>query len=288
MAAKMAKWAAVPATLACASINVSAAMEEEPKSQPVKPHQLSFYNEPTLKSRYVDEKPGGLQSGISSVRKSTGYYIDGLKNVYFFIKNGVISSIQFGKDAYVYLKNPPPEFLPKVGAITISGLTGIVLAKKGSRFKKIAYPVGLSALCISLCYPAQSIVVAKVSGRKLYSASHKTYEAIGSLWTKPSTSEVPLVQDKVAKEAPVSRTDQSISEVHTAASESEEKAEAHQTPFHAGKTVAESNSVPLIAKVKVPSVISDAVKVQKFTPDPNLMDHGQSSPEDVDMYSTRS
>uniref|UniRef100_A0ACB8FX12 Uncharacterized protein n=1 Tax=Sphaerodactylus townsendi TaxID=933632 RepID=A0ACB8FX12_9SAUR len=262
----MAKWAAVPATLACASINVSAAMEEEPKSQPVKPHQLSFYNEPTLKSRYVDEKPGGLQSGISSVRKSTGYYIDGLKNVYFFIKKwSNIFNTVWKRCICLSEGIPPQNFFQKLGAITISGLTGIVLAKK-----------------------AQSIVVAKVSGLKLYSASHKTYEAIGSLWTKPSTPEVPLVQDKVAKEAPVSRTDQSISEVHTAASESEEKAEAHQTPFHAGKTVAESNSVPLIAKVKVPSVISDAVKVQKFTPDPNLMDHGQSSPEDVDMYSTRS
>nr|XP_056715691.1 MICOS complex subunit MIC27 [Euleptes europaea] len=288
MAAQMAKWAAVPAALACASINVYAAVEEEPQSQPVKAHQLSFYNPPPLKSKYIDEKPGRLQTGISSVRKSTGYYVDGCKNVYFFVKNGVMSSIQFGKDAYVYLKNPPPEFLPKVGAITVSGLTGVVLARKGSRFKKIAYPLGLSTLCISLCYPAQSVVVAKVTGKKLYSASHKTYEAIGSLWTKQSSAEAPLVRDLVAEEAPVSRTDHSISEARTAALESEEKAKAHEIQFHAGKTVSESQSVPLIPEVKVPSIISDALKVPKFTPDPRLMDHGQSSPEDKDMYSTRS
>ncbi|XP_015273381.1 PREDICTED: MICOS complex subunit MIC27 isoform X2 [Gekko japonicus] len=361
----MAKWAAVPATLACASINVYAVGEEEPKSQPVKAHQLSVYNAPPLKSRYIDEKPGRLQSGISSVRKSVGYYINGCRNAYLFVKHGVISSIQFGKDTYVYLKNPPPEFLPKVGAITISGLTGLVLARKGSRFKKIAYPMGLCTLCISLCYPAQSVIIAKVTGKKLYSASHKTYEAIGSLWTKRSTAEVPLVLDEaaefqkerfhidkphrfkvysymsptfcdhcgsllwglvkqgskcgecgmnvhhecqekvanlcginqkllaealnqVSQESSVARTDHSIPEAHTAASESEEKAKAHETQLHAGETVPESDSVPLIAEVKVPSVISDTLKVSKFKPDPSLMDHGQSNPEDVDMYSTRS
>ncbi|KAL8181027.1 UNVERIFIED_CONTAM: hypothetical protein K2H54_044283 [Gekko kuhli] len=284
----MAKWAAVPAALACASINVYAVGEEETKPQPLKAHQLSIYNAPPLKSRYIDEKPGRLQTGISSVRKSVGYYIDGCKSAYFFVKNGVISSIQFGKDSYVYLKNPPPEFLPKVGAITISGLTGLVLARKGSRFKKIAYPMGLCTLCISLCYPAQSVIVAKVTGKKLYSASHKTYEAIGSLWTKRSPAEVPLVLDKAAEKSSVSRTDHSIPEAHTAASESEEKAKAHETQLHAGKTVSESDSVPLIAEVKVLSVVSDTLKVSKFKPDPSLMDHGQSNPEDVDMYSTRS
>ncbi|XP_054853062.1 MICOS complex subunit MIC27 isoform X2 [Eublepharis macularius] len=283
----MAKWAAVPAALACASINVYAAAEEEPTSQLVKTHQLSIYNAPPLKSRYIDEKPGRLQTGISSVRKKTGYYIDGSKNAYFFIKNGILSSVQFGKDIYVYLKNPPPEFLPKVGAITISGLTGLVLARKGSRFRKIAYPLGLCTLCISLCYPAQSVVIAKVTGKKIYSASHKTYEAIGSLWTKRSTTEGPL-QEKAAGEAPASTTGSSISEAHTAASESEDKPKAQETQTHTGNTVSEPSSVPLIAEVKVPSVISEPLKVPKFKPDPSLMDHGQSSPEDVDLYSTRS
>lgn len=43
------------------------------------PLQLSVYNAPPLKSKYVDEKPGRLQSGFSSVRKSASYYINGCK-----------------------------------------------------------------------------------------------------------------------------------------------------------------------------------------------------------------
>ncbi|XP_061454661.1 MICOS complex subunit MIC27 isoform X2 [Rhineura floridana] len=252
---------------------------------PMISYLLPIYNAPPLNSRYIDEKPGRLQTGISSVRKTTSYYVKGCKDAYLFVKNGIISSIQFGKDAYVYLKNPPPEFLPKVGVITVSGLTGLVLARKGSRFKKISYPLGLCALGISLCYPAQSVIVAKVTGGKVYAVSHKTYEAIGSLWTKKSTTEVPLAQDK-PQEVPGSG--HSVSEARKLALDSEKRVKASEVQFHAEKMLPQTDSTPLIAEAKAPSVRSDALNIPQFKPDPCLMDHGQSSPEDVDMYSTRS
>lgn len=34
-------------------------------------------------------------------------------------------------DAYVYLNDPPPEFFPRAAVITVSGLAGAVLARKG-------------------------------------------------------------------------------------------------------------------------------------------------------------
>uniref|UniRef100_A0A8D0HDP5 MICOS complex subunit n=1 Tax=Sphenodon punctatus TaxID=8508 RepID=A0A8D0HDP5_SPHPU len=222
---QMANLAAVPAGLAFTSIDVHAATKEESKCHVVKPDQLPIYCAPPLKSKYVEEQPGRLQMGFSTVRKKTSYY-----GAYFYVKNGIMDSVQFGKDAYVYLKNPPPEFLPKVGVITISGLAGVVLARKGSRFKKIVYPLGLCTLGISVCYPAQSVVFAKVTGKKVFSASHYTYEAIGSLWTKSSSTKESLVVN----------------------------------------------------------ILTDVVKTAKFKPDPNLVDHGQSYPEDADMYSTRS
>ncbi|XP_044283457.1 MICOS complex subunit MIC27 isoform X1 [Varanus komodoensis] len=286
MAAKMVKWTALPTALAFASINVYAASEEEAKSHRVKAHQLPIYNAPPLDSRYVDEKPGRLQTGISSVRMTASYYINTCKNACLFVKNGIMSSILFGKDVYAYLKNPPPEFLPKVGVITISGLTGLVLSRQGSRFKKIAYPLGLCTLSISLCYPVPSVLFTKVTVGKIYAASHKTYEAIGSLWTKSPGVKEPLTQDKNAQEVPgpVSETGHRTSEACKTAGESKEEAKASKMQFHAEKT----DSVPSTAEVKVPSVRTDALKTSKFKPDPILMDHGQSSPEDVDMYSTRS
>ncbi|NXR67038.1 MIC27 protein, partial [Rhadina sibilatrix] len=82
-------------------------------------------------------------------------------SAYVFVKKGIMDSIQFGKDAYVYLNNPPPEFLPKAAVVMVSGLAGVVLTRKGSRFKKIAYPLGLTTVGYSVCYPAQSVVIAK-------------------------------------------------------------------------------------------------------------------------------
>nr|XP_014339548.1 PREDICTED: uncharacterized protein LOC102367396 [Latimeria chalumnae] len=94
------------------------------------------------------------------------------------------------RDAYAYLNAPPPGFFPRVGVIMVSGLAGLVLARKGSRIKKLLYPLGLTALGVSLCYPTQAIVVAKVSGSKVYTASQWTYGAVGSLWKESSTTKV--------------------------------------------------------------------------------------------------
>ncbi|XP_073216997.1 MICOS complex subunit MIC27 isoform X2 [Lepidochelys kempii] len=258
MAAKMAKLAAIPAGLAFVSINIYAATEEESKAQSVKPNQLPIYCVPPLKSRYVEEDPGRLQVGFSTLRKTTSHYVEWCKDAYVFVKNGIMDSIQFGKDTYVYLKNPPPEFLPKVAVITISGLTGLVLARKGSRVKKTAYPLGLATLAVSVCYPAQSVVLAKPS-------SH--------------LQQVP---------EPAVRDDKSA-EIHKTTPESEVKSKPLAvTDSPVMKIQSLKDLVPLPAEIKVPNVISDVAKTTKFKLDPRLMDHGQSNPEDVDMYSTRS
>ncbi|KAG8144462.1 putative MICOS complex subunit protein [Naja naja] len=248
MAAKqVAKWAALPTVLAWTSTHALDTAEGEQKSHRVKAHQLPIYNAPPLESRYVDEKPGRLQTRISSVRKTTSYYLKNCKDAYLFIKNGVTTSLQFGKDVYVYLKNPPPEFLPKVGVITVSGLTGIVLARKGSRFKKIAYPV---------------------TGSKVYAASHKMYTTVGSLWTKKPSAEVAEEKDT-----------QASVELEDKADTSEELTQRSEVHKDYGTSMGE---------MKAPNVRIDVLKAPKYKADASLMDYGQASPEDADLYSKRS
>ncbi|KAM4660998.1 MICOS complex subunit MIC27 isoform 1-T1 [Amazona ochrocephala] len=274
MAAKVAKLAALSSGLPFACFTVYAATEKASKSQLVKPDQLSVYRPPPLKLKCIEEQPSYLEKKTSSGRQKVGPYIEWCKDAFLCVKNGIMDSIQFGKDAYVFLKNPPPEFIPSVGMITMSGLAGLSLARGGSRWKKIVYPLGLIASGISVCYPAQSVVFAKVAGKKLFSASQQSYGALQSLWaknedvTKPQQESVSVTQeDKKKKEIsspkPVSAFD----------SRSFNRAES--SPVESW-----SNEDP------VPS--SGTVKTSKFKPCPKLMDHGQSSPEDVDMYSTRS
>ncbi|XP_051486379.1 MICOS complex subunit MIC27 [Apus apus] len=274
MAAKVAKLAAVSSGLPFACITVYAATEKEAKGHLVKPNQLPIYCPPPLKSKYIEEQPGHLQKQLSSVRQTTGRYLGWCRDAFVFVKNGIMDSIQFGKDAYVYLKNPPPEFLPKVGVITISGLAGIVLARKGSRFKKIAYPLGLTTLGISVCYPAQAVVFAKVMAKKFSSASHEAYGAVRSLWA--SSEGVPKLQQETKS---VTQEDKKKKEISSTKPESAvESRSFNRTASSPVESWSNKDPVPSSGTVKTP----------KFKPDPKLMDHGQSSPEDVDMYSTRS
>uniref|UniRef100_A0A8C8U8N6 MICOS complex subunit n=1 Tax=Peromyscus maniculatus bairdii TaxID=230844 RepID=A0A8C8U8N6_PERMB len=188
--------------------------------------RLPIYTAPPLHSKYVEEQPGYLQMGFASIRTTTVRYIGWCKGVYIFMKNGIMDTVQFGKDAYVYLKNPPQDFLPKMGVITASGLMGLVSARKGSRFKKIAYPLGLASLGATVCYPAQSVIIAKVGK-----------------------------SDEVHAKTP--NLKHSVTFPKDLASETTMKSES-------------------------------TAGTAQFIPDPKLMDHGQSHPEDKDMYSTRS
>uniref|UniRef100_A0A452RSR7 MICOS complex subunit n=1 Tax=Ursus americanus TaxID=9643 RepID=A0A452RSR7_URSAM len=190
---------------------------------------LPIYTAPPLRSKYVEEQPGHLQMGFASIRTTTGRYIGWCKGVYVFVKNGIMDTVQFGKDAYIYLKNPPRDFLPKLGVITVSGLAGLVSARKGSRFKKIAYPLGLATLGATVCYPVQSVIIAKVRNSAEIEIPAKTTDSL--------KHSVPLPRELSSET----------------------------------KTKSESTS-----------------GATQFMPDPKLMDHGQSHPEDIDMYSTRS
>ncbi|KAF6089964.1 apolipoprotein O like [Phyllostomus discolor] len=265
-AVRMAKLTTTPAGLTLASIRVHAAKEEESKKQLVKPEQLPIYTSPPLQSKYVEEQPGNLQMGFASIRTTTGRYIGWCKGVYVFVKNGIMDTVQFGKDAYVYLKNPPRDFLPKMGVITVSGLAGLLSARKGSRFKKIAYPLGLATLGATVCYPVQSVIIAKVTGKKAYATSQQIYEAVRSLWTKSDKKEsLPEPKEKTKLGSPA--------EIEVPAKTAGDLKHSLAPPTEQSKTKAKSESV---------SGATHSV------PDPKLMDHGQSHPEDADMYSTRS
>uniref|UniRef100_A0A8C5N0L9 MICOS complex subunit n=1 Tax=Leptobrachium leishanense TaxID=445787 RepID=A0A8C5N0L9_9ANUR len=256
------KLAAVPAGLALTSYGLYAASDREPKGDLLNPSQLPIYSVPLQKSKFIEEQPGRIEIGLSVARQMVSPYVVWSK------VSGILDTIEFGKDSYVYLKNPPPEFLARAGIITVSGLAGLVLARKG-KLKKIVYPMGLTALGISICYPAQAVLFAKVlTGRKVYVTSHRTYDAISSLWKtsykeleKPKTGEG---EQKVWLVSSVSRV-YATRILHNA--------------FYLNQRYFFSN-ILFVYVAPVPA--------RKSSHDANLLDHGQSNPEDQDLYSTRS
>ncbi|KAM9323834.1 MICOS complex subunit MIC27 [Gastrophryne carolinensis] len=157
----------VPGSLALTSYGLYAVSDREPKGERLSPHQLSLYSAPPRESRFIEERPGRAQHVFSALCSGVSPILSGGKSICVAVKSGVLETVQFGKDSYEYLKAPPPEFLPRVGVIAVGGLAGVVLARRGSRLKKVLYPGALAALGASLCYPAQAVIFAKVTGRPL-------------------------------------------------------------------------------------------------------------------------
>ncbi|VCX43277.1 unnamed protein product, partial [Gulo gulo] len=137
----------------------------------------------------------------------------------------------------------------------------------GSRFKKIAYPLGLATLGATVCYPVQSVIIAKVTGKKAYTVSQQIYEAVKSLWTKSNKEEslpTPKEKSKLGNSA------------------------ALEIPAKTTGSLKYSVSLPAELSSETKTKSESTSGATQFMPDPKLMDHGQSHPEDVDMYSTRS
>ncbi|KAJ8405721.1 hypothetical protein AAFF_G00311580 [Aldrovandia affinis] len=328
MAGKVAKLVAIPAAMGLASIRVYA-MSEEKTEELLSPEELSIYAPPTQHLRYVEEQPGLLQRGFGGVRVGLQPYVRAIKGAYTSVKVGVVTVYHAGQDTYHFLRDPPPGFLPRVGVITVSGLAGLILARKGSRLKKVGVPLGLATVGTAVCYPSQTVGLLKLTGKKTYAATQWTTSSVASLWKRspakeavapsagPEAVPVPVTEpEPVPEPAPIEETappehiasesqpedtpaptpEDSLTEElapspieETAPVEETEQEAPLQSPAAAPALapIEEPSLLPLPAESTSPEPIAVISEKLGFTPDPKLMDHGQASPEDADLYSTR-
>ncbi|XP_036380181.1 apolipoprotein O, a isoform X1 [Megalops cyprinoides] len=213
---KVAGLAATPGALGLLSVTVFAATED--KNDPtLRTDELSLYTTPQQKFRYVEPEAGQLEQGVSQLRKAAEPYTtwcqqtglavaEKVQGVYGELKPKVESTIQFGKESYDYLRDPPSGFYPRVGVIGFAGILGLFFAR-GSRIKKLIYPTGLMALAASMYYPQQAASIAKVTGDTLYEWSLQGYVTMESLWKgKPTTKQLKEKSEK-AEEKPQDSSD---------------------------------------------------------------------------------
>lgn len=194
---------AVPTVLGIASIRVYT-VREAPTDGLMTREKLNVYTPlpQSAKVQFVPEKPGVIQSGLTSVRESVQPVYHAVKGACFSVKKGSVNLYHAGEDLFYYLKDPPPEFLPRFGTITMAGLLGMFLVRKGSRFKRVAVPLGLMTAGASVCYPAQAVAVLKVTGKKVYAAGQWSSAAVSSLLTskpqEPVATEIASSQPQAA------------------------------------------------------------------------------------------
>ncbi|XP_061091777.1 MICOS complex subunit Mic27-like isoform X3 [Conger conger] len=201
MASKTAKLAALPALLGFASVRVYA-ISEAKTEEPLSPQELSVYAPLPPQLRYVEEDAGLLQSGLGVVRVGLLPYIRAIKKACVTIKVGAVNLYHAGHDTYEYLKDPPPGFLPRVSVITVSGLAGLILARKGTRLKRVGVPLGLATVGTAVCYPVQTVGVLKLTGKQAYAATQWASSSVTSLW-KPSPAKEVIIPSASPEAIPV-------------------------------------------------------------------------------------
>ncbi|XP_037531918.1 MICOS complex subunit MIC27 [Nematolebias whitei] len=376
MAAKVAL-VAVPAVLGLASVRVYT-VSEAPPGGLVSRDGLNIYAPlpEAARAPFLPESPGVVERGLTTAREGVLPLLQAVKGACVSVKRGSFNLYHAGEDAYYYLLDPPPGFLPRFGTITMAGLLGMFLARRGSRFKRFVVPLSLMSAGASVCYPAQAVAVLKVTGKNVYAAGQWSHATASSLlstmkatakqtqstaasspgssaqsFTVPenqgesaesvsdemfvgvtaeeesaSLTEISAIQASTetgsgsfGESIPVQAEDPSLSKevVSVGTKEGSDRKQAAddgsdtRTAEHMSDLELETVPGPVVESAEPAAELESAPAVgatptltptplpqqptaensnesSAFKPDPALLDFGQSSPEDEDLYSTRS
>ncbi|KAM8850787.1 MICOS complex subunit MIC26-like [Spinachia spinachia] len=170
--------------------------EETETSAPLLRDELSLYGAPQPAAPRTEPEAGDLERRVASLRQLAGPYTGWGRAVYDRIHPRVQGAAAAGSDTYAYLKNPPKDFYARAGVIGFTGILGVFLAR-GSRGKKLVYPVGLMTVSASLYYPERAAAVAKSTGDSAYERAVQSYAALERMVKPPGKGgKVPDCDDK--------------------------------------------------------------------------------------------
>ncbi|XP_029296733.1 MICOS complex subunit MIC27 isoform X2 [Cottoperca gobio] len=267
---------AVPAVMGIASIRVYTLSEVHTDGLLTR-EKLNIYTPlpPSAQAQFVPERPGVIQKGLTTAREGILPIVLAVKGACVSVKTRSVNLYHAGEDVYYYLKDPPPGFLPRFGTITMAGLLGMFLARKGSHFKKTAVPLGLMSAGASVCYPAQTVAVLKVTGKKVYAVGHWSSATVSSLFaSKP--------QEPLAKEI-------AASQPQTTTVPNPESAARSSTITEAEVESAESVPVsdePAVIREEVSSVTLTEISLDQTSTETNADPVAHSVPAETEATTT--
>ncbi|XP_050026549.2 MICOS complex subunit MIC27 isoform X1 [Dermacentor andersoni] len=122
-----------------------------------KPSELPLYSCPSENVEYelVEEPPGQVENAVHYVRTSLSPYYSAVESASERVGDLYTTAIEHSKSSYEYVTREE-NMVSRAMAISLGGLTGIVLGARGGIFKKLIYgSVGATAAAAA-CYPKEA------------------------------------------------------------------------------------------------------------------------------------
>ncbi|XP_020284011.1 MICOS complex subunit MIC27 isoform X2 [Pseudomyrmex gracilis] len=122
----------------------------------IRPSELPIYSfEDSKQAPCKEYQPSALEQNISKFRKSLQSVVSECQHYTGVITDTIDIGIEHSRSMVDYLREES-NVMPRMGAIGIGGLAGLVLGLRGRTFKRVVYTSTGALAMAALCYPKKA------------------------------------------------------------------------------------------------------------------------------------
>ncbi|XP_067217349.1 MICOS complex subunit MIC27-like isoform X2 [Linepithema humile] len=124
----------------------------------IRPSELPIYSFEDDYSKQIpckDCPPSALEQNISKIRKSVQAIVSEYQHYTGVVSDTIDTGFEHSRTLVDYLREES-NVMPRMGAIAIGGLAGLVLGLRGRTFKRVVYTTTGAATVGALCYPKKA------------------------------------------------------------------------------------------------------------------------------------
>ncbi|KAM0729182.1 MICOS complex subunit MIC27 [Formica fusca] len=124
----------------------------------IRPSELPIYpfeDDYSKQTPCTDCSPSALEQNISKIRKSVQAVMSEYQHYTGVISDTIDTGVEHSRSLLDYLREES-NVMPRVGAIAIGGLAGLVLGLRGRTFKRLVYSSTGALATAAICYPKKA------------------------------------------------------------------------------------------------------------------------------------